>query len=121
MPNRGTSMLFRPHGSLPTWSSTTVSPFLAFLSFRCYVRWLNCRPGSDENREKLGKAGYIEALAPVFKKYAVKLVEKQELDEEDFGCLRAIIASLMNISLGSYGTSAVVLRNFDLILILCHL
>ena len=69
----------------------------------------------------MGKAGYIEALGSVFKTYAVKLVEKQELDEEEFGCLRAIIASLMNISLGSYGTSAVVLRNFDLILILCHL
>jgi hypothetical protein len=43
------------------------------------------------------------ALGPVFKRYAVKLVEEQELDEEEFGCLRAIIASLMNISLGSFG------------------
>jgi hypothetical protein len=53
---------------------------------------------------------YIEALAPVFKKYAVRLVENQKLYEEEFGCLRAIIASLMNISLGSYGTFALVLN-----------
>lgn len=46
----------------------------------------------------------------MFKTYAVKLVEKQELDEEEFGCLRAIIASLMNISLGSYGTFILVLE-----------
>lgn len=58
----------------------------------------------------MGKAGYIEALGSVFKTYAVKLVEKQELDEEEFGCLRAIIASLMNISLGSYGTFILVLE-----------
>ncbi|KAG7575458.1 hypothetical protein FFLO_00277 [Filobasidium floriforme] len=102
MTKSGTSMLFRLLGWLPIWSSTTVSPFLTFLSSYCHVRWLNDRPGSDENRGKLGKAGYIEALGPVFKKYAVKLVKKQELDEEEFGCLRAIIASLMNISLGSY-------------------
>lgn len=57
----------------------------------------------------MGKAGYIEALAPVFKKYAVRLVENQKLCEEEFGCLRAIIASLMNISLGSYGTFALML------------
>lgn len=46
----------------------------------------------------------------MFKKYAVRLVENQKLCEEEFGCLRAIIASLMNISLGSYGTFILVLE-----------
>ena len=48
-------------------------------------------------------AGYIKALRPVFEKYSSDLATEGLLDEEKFGCLRAIVASLMNISVGSYG------------------
>jgi len=57
----------------------------------------------DENREIVHSAGYIEALRPVFGKYCSILIKEGLLDEGQFGCLRAIVASLMNISVGSYG------------------
>jgi len=60
--------------------------------------------GTDENRQTIHEAGYVQALSPVLKQYTSKLASEQELNEVEFGCVRAIIASLMNISLGSYGT-----------------
>jgi hypothetical protein len=54
-------------------------------------------------------AGYIEALQPVFGVYASLLLNEGESDERCFACLRAIVASLMNISLGSYGKLAGIL------------
>lgn len=59
----------------------------------------------------------------MFKRYASKLVDEQKLNEEEFGCLRAMIASLMNISLGAYGklvTQDTLLRLELIVLLWAH-